>query len=350
MSYRRYTAVTAFLLLMLLSGCGRKTALVPPQKLVPEKINDLRYVLDEYGVTLKWSYPAKMENGDELQAIESFEIYRAVIPEEEFCQGCPVQYEEALTIDGGGLPPTGETRTGVYTERDLQSGHRYFYKIRSRAGWWYPSADSNVISFFRGVPPKPPQGLRIEADDRSLALNWEPVTENIEAKPLADSALYQVYRRSDNEDFAAVGEPVREAKFIDADLLNSKHYSYKVRALVRYIDTLQAGGASQPVSGMPRDLTPPPPPQHLVAVEIPDGVKLAWQAVASDDLAGYRIYRREEESAVPELIAELEPEGDQYIDKSVTIGRKWFYTVTSIDTAQPFNESLPAAEAVIDMR
>ncbi len=91
MSYRSFTAVTVIVLITLLSGCGRKTALVAPQKLVPVRINDLQYVLDENGVTLKWSYPTKMENGDELQAIESFEIYRGAIPEEEFCQGCPVQ-------------------------------------------------------------------------------------------------------------------------------------------------------------------------------------------------------------------------------------------------------------------
>ena len=350
MSYRRFTAVTVLLFILLLSGCGRKTALVPPQKLVPVSINDLRYVLDENSVTLKWSYPTKMENGDELQAIEIFEIYRAVIPVEEFCEGCPVQYEEPIEVDGGHLPPAGGARSGAYTEAYLQSGYRYLYKVRSRAGWWYASADSNVVSFARTVPPKAPQGVRIEAGDRSLALRWEPVTHNAEAEPLAHAALYQVYRRIGNEDFAALGDPVQEPVFIDAGLINERHYSYKVRALIAYMDTLQAGGASQVVSGVPKDRTPPPQPQNLVAVEIPGGIKLAWQAVGTDDLGGYRIYRREEAAAGPELLAEMGPEQNQYTDRSTSTGRKWFYTVTSFDTAQPFNESLPSGEAVIDLR
>jgi len=349
MSYRSFTAVTVIVLIMLLSGCGRKTALVAPQKLVPVRINDLQYVLDENGVTLKWSYPTKMENGDELQAIESFEIYRAALPEEEFCQGCPVQYEEPVEIDGGRLPAPGDARTAAYAEGYLQNGYRYFYKVSSRAGRWYPSADSNVVSFVWTVPPKAPQGLRIEAGDRSLALSWELVTENIEEMSLEQGALYQVYRKSGNEDFAMLREPVQEAKFIDAGLINAKHYSYMVRALVASIDTVQAGSASQVVSGEPRDLTPPPQPRNLVAVEIPVGVKLVWQVVTGEDLAGYRIYRREEKSAAPELIAEVGADQNQYLDQSVTAGRKLFYSVTSFDTAQPINESLPADEDVVDM-
>jgi hypothetical protein len=350
MSYRSFTAVSVILFITLLSGCGRKTALVPPQKLVPVSISDLHYTLDEYGVTLKWSYPTKMENGDVLQAIESFEIYRAVIPEEEYCQGCPVQFEEPVEIDGGRLPASGDGITAAYTEGHLQYGYRYLYKVRSRAGWRYPSGDSNIVSFARGIPPKAPQGSRIEAGDRSLVLSWDPVTENIMEKPLEHSVLYQVYRRSGKEDFAALGEPVQEPGFVDAGLINAAHYSYKIRAMVAYGDTLQAGGASQEVSGVPRDLNPPPQPQNMVAVVIPAGVKLVWQAVAGDDLAGYRIYRRDEETAVSRLIAEVGPDQNQYIDQTMGDGRKLFYTVTSFDTAQPVNESLPAEEGVIDLR
>jgi len=349
MSCRSYTAVTVILLIMLLPGCGKKTPLLPPQRLVPERINDLRYVLDENGVTLEWSYPTKMENGDSLQAIENFEIYRAVMPEKEFCPGCPVRYEESVEIDAGRLPPSGG-RSAAYKEGYLQNGYRYLYKVRSRAGGWYASGDSNVVSFVRGIPPKAPQRLQIQAGDRSLALSWEPVNETIEGKVLEQPARYRVYRRSGEDEFTVLGEPVQVPEFTDMGLINAKPYSYKVRALAAYGDTLQAGSASQVVSGVPRDLTAPPQPQHLVAAAIPEGVKLVWQAVAGDDLAGYRIYRRQEGPGAPELIAEVGPDRNQYIDQQAGAGRKLFYSVTSFDTAQPANESLPAAEKFIDAR
>ena len=156
---RSLTAITMLLALTLLPGCGRKTALVPPQKLVPVAISDLHYFLDESGVSLKWTYPVKMENGDELLAIESFEVLRAEIPEEEYCEGCPVRFEKQVLIDGGPLPVSGESRTAVYKEADLRDGYRYQYKVRSRAGRWYPSNDSNIISFTWRSPPK--ESLRI---------------------------------------------------------------------------------------------------------------------------------------------------------------------------------------------
>jgi len=350
MSYRSVTAVTLLLLITLLPGCGRKTALIPPQRLVPERIYDLRYALDEDGVTLQWSYPTKMENGDDLQVIKNFEIYRAVIPEAAYCPGCPLHYEVPVEIDGGRLPPAGGGRTAVYKEGFLQNGYRYLYKVRSRAASWYPSADSNVVSFVRDVPPKAPQSLQIEAGDGILVLRWDPVTENIEGQVLEHPAQYRIYRRSGDKDFTALGEPIQEPEFTDAGLVNARLYAYKVRALALYGDTLQAGGASQEVAGVPRDLAPPPQPQNLEVIAVPGGVKLVWQAVAGNDLAGYRIYRRQEESGGPELIAEVGPDRNQYIDQPRGDGRKLYYSVTAFDTAQPANEGLPTGEEFIDLR
>ena len=70
MIFRSIQTVSVILLMLLPFGCGRKTALVPPQRLVPVRINDLQYVLDANGVTLRWSYPVKMESGGALPAIE----------------------------------------------------------------------------------------------------------------------------------------------------------------------------------------------------------------------------------------------------------------------------------------
>lgn len=349
-SCRSLAAITLLLALTLLPGCGRKTALTPPQKLVPVAISDLHYFLDESGVSLQWTYPVKMENGDELLAIESFEVLRAAIPEEEYCGGCPVRFAKHASVAGGLLPATGASRMATYKEADLQDGYRYLYKVRSRAGWWYPSSDSNIVSFAWRRPPEVPAGLQIVPGDRMLALSWEPVTDNIAGDPLGQEPVYQVYRKSGEARFAALGEPVQGLEFIDTGLNNGILHLYRVRAFVTFGDTLQAGGFSQEMSGIPQDLTPPAQPWNLVVIATPAGVKLAWQTVLGDDLAGFRIYRREDKSAEPEFIAEVGPDQNQYVDLDVAAGRKWFYSVTSFDRSQPPNESLPETESLIDLQ
>jgi len=147
MSFYNLTPASVLLLITMLAGCGNKTWLVPVQRLAPESIDDLRYTLGESGVTLQWSYPTKMENGEVLQAVESFDVYRSGIPAEEYCQGCPVRFEEPLAIDGGRLDKPGETRTALYTDTDMKKEYHYHYKVRSRSSRWYPSGDSNIVSF-----------------------------------------------------------------------------------------------------------------------------------------------------------------------------------------------------------
>ena len=337
-------------LLALLPGCGRKTALIPPQELVPVAINDLRYRLDENGATLVWTYPAQLRNGDELFFIENFEVLRAVIPEEQFCEGCPVPFEEPVEIAGGYLPASGSSRTAEYADEHLQNGYRYLFKVRSRAEGWYWSSDSNVISFTWKPPPKAPQGVQAEPGDRQIVLRWQPVRENIQGNVLGTAPMYRVYRKKGETRFIELDELVQEPAFIDVGLDNDTSYSYRVRALVQFAGTLQAGEASQVISAVPRDLTPPPPPRDLLAIETPGGVKLVWQALTGQDIAGYRIYRREENAQQAEMIAELGNDRNQYMDQEKMSGRKMFYSVTSFDRAEPVNESQPSLEVTIDLR
>jgi len=110
----------------------------------------------------------------------------------------------------------------VYAEANLQDGYRYLYKVRARAGGWYSSPDSNVVSFVWAAPPEAPQGVLLETGDRKITLAWQPVEENMDGRPLQQEARYQVYRQSGDGDFAALGEPVQDTLFIDDDLENAR--------------------------------------------------------------------------------------------------------------------------------
>jgi fibronectin type 3 domain-containing protein len=108
--------------------------------------------------------------------------------------------------------------------------------------------------------------------------------------------------------------------------------------------------ASETMSGAGRDFKSLESPTHVVAVKIPEGVKLVWQGIHSGELAGYRIYRRADGAEQAEFLVEIGPDQDFFIDQSETGGRLWYYSVTSFDSAVPANESEPGTEAAIDLR
>lgn len=135
------------------SACGRKTMVVPPQILVPEPIKDLRYSLSSNGVVLNWSYPHKLENGENLAAVESFRILRAEKKGDDSCKGCPL-YFRPIIIQGGDLPGDGSKRTAHYAESTLHPGHRYFYKVQASADGHVFGPDSNMVDFlWKGPTP-----------------------------------------------------------------------------------------------------------------------------------------------------------------------------------------------------
>ena len=106
-------ALTVLILLAVLAGCGYKDKPVPPSQIVPKAVTDLQYQLDEKGVTLYWSYPRETVTGDKLIDIASFDLYRAVVPANEYCETCPIPFASPIDLPGGALPDKGARRSSA---------------------------------------------------------------------------------------------------------------------------------------------------------------------------------------------------------------------------------------------
>jgi fibronectin type 3 domain-containing protein len=206
------------------------------------------------------------------------------------------------------------------------------------------------VSFVWLSPPPPVEDLQIKVGDRVITLKWQPVDRAVDGSILAEEPVYQIYRSLDNDKYDPLEQPVADNSFADVRVENSKMYFYRVRTLRRTGDMLQGGALSDIVSGVPGDLTPPAAVQHLVAVRVPVGIKLAWQAVPDADLAGYRIYRRDQDAQEPDLIGEVESSQNQFIDRQPVAAKRWYYSVSAFDTASPANESSPSMEAFMQQQ
>jgi fibronectin type 3 domain-containing protein len=76
-------------------------------------------------------------------------------------------------------------------------------------------------------------------------------------------------------------------------------------------------------------------------------VDLSWSISLETDLAGYRVYRSEQEGSRGQLVT-----GDLLLtpavrDTSVEPGHRYWYTVTAVDRAG--NESSPSAPVVVEV-
>jgi len=329
-----------------LTGCGYKTMPVPPAEIVPQPVTDLQYELNEKGVTLIWTYPAKTVRGESLSEISSFDLYRAVVPADEYCDTCPVPFGEPISLPGGAVP--AETpRQNTYTSTLLRPGHLYFFKVRSKAGWWAESADSNIISFMWNIPPMAPEEVEAETADGMVRLTWTPVTKYIDGSDIQEPVRYQIFRSSANGPFVPLEELQNQARFEDTDVVNGRKYRYRVKAVTMYEKGQVGGGSSKAVAAVPVDRKAPAVPTGVKAVRTASQVKVIWDPVGDEDVKGYRIYRRTADGGQPVQVGEVSIPYTLFTDENPPEADTWFYSVSSIDDSSPVNESERSPEVTV---
>jgi hypothetical protein len=327
------------------AGCGFKNKPLPPESVVPQAIDDLRYTVNDKGIQLTWSYPVKTIKGSVLEDISSFQLFRAEIPLEDYCGSCPIPFTEPVTV-GGGSPLDGQTRRKVsYDSNLLRSGHKYFFKVRSRTSWFADSADSNVITLVWFDPAAATGKVTAVPGDRQVSLAWQPVTLKTAGKDLL--VKYQVLRSLDGKDFTKTGDPLVATSYLDRQVSNGQKYFYSVQTMTEYKNELAQGGVSKEVATTPIDLTPPVPPTGVSAVRTEVGIKVFWDRNDDADLAGYRVYRRVADQDEYQMLGNVDPTHTLYVDSKASESVRYYYTVTALDGATPANESRKSKEATI---
>lgn len=336
------TAVSLFAALLLagLNGCGYKTLPVAPQASMPKPITDLTCELTGTGAVLHWTYPKETATGKDLQQIDSFQLYRAELPESDYCETCPIPFGSPISLPGGLLPDKGR-RQGQWETDTLRPGRIYFFMLRSRSGWLAESDDSNVVSFTWATPPAAPSGLTADAGDGQISLRWQPVTTRFDGSPLRSPVKYQLARSTNGGSFANIGGPLVTPYYTDKEVQNGGKYTYRVQALAGAV----GGGYSLTVETGAVDRTPPEPPRNVKAVRTADSVKVYWDRGEENDLAGYQVYRRLGDGG-PELLGKVMEPYNLYEDKNPPAkGSTVWYSVSSFDLSSPSNESQRSAEA-----
>jgi hypothetical protein len=367
-----------FFIFVFVAGCGAPGEPVPPSPPVPVAIADLSAGQAGDGAQLVFTLPAKSITGEKLAAPPAVEILRGAVKLDGSADS--KTFRVVYTIPGAlveSYRSEGQVRfTDPISPEETKAhpGGKVAYTVRTRASQKRASANSNVVTV--RVFPVPERIASIEArvTEPAIELSWPAPTRTSAGEPLNSTITgYRVYRAQVNAS-VPVSAPTSSAQsssqgkeemhFVALSRTETTSYSdttfnfghtylYMVRSVIQVEGNELESSDSQSVTVAPQDTFPPAAPQGLVGAVLPGStagtvlVDLSWSINLETDLAGYRVYRSEQEGTRGQLLtADLLPT-PAIRDTSVEPGHRYWYTVTAVDRAG--NESTPSAPLAVDV-
>ena len=360
----------SFFSFILLAGCAVPGEPTPPSPPIPVAVSDLSAHQQGDGVQLTFTLPDRATSGDHLAAPPSVEILRGSVNS----HGSPEKksFRLVYTIPGALVHTYATADRLQFTdplspqETVTQPNSSLAYRVRTRVSRKRASDDSNTAIAHLFPVPKRIASLDARVTESSINLMWPVPQDTSAGTPLQSVAGYRVYRGEiDPASAQAATGDVSQAKWISPLLLLSpapsnsyrdtlfdfgKTYLYVVRSVVIADAEALESDDSVPAIVTPRDIFPPAAPQNLIAdvVTPPSGspeVDLSWSINLETDLAGYHVFRSEQQGTRGQLLTPDLLPTPAYRDMSVQPGNRYWYTVTAIDRAG--NESLPSSSAAV---
>jgi len=357
-----------FSILLLTAGCGAPGDPVPPSPPVPVAVRDLTVHQAGDGVQLSFTLPANSISGEKLPAPPAVEILRGTVKSDGLADS--KSFRVVYTIPGALLDSyraEGRVRfTDPLSPEETKShpGAAAAYIVRTRASPKRASADSNAVTLRLFPAPAPITGVEARVTESAVELTWL-MPARAAGEPMPAITGYRIYRSEIHpsapasppqdipESQAAQLASSQTNSYRDTSIVFDHTYLYVVHSVIQVEGNELESSDSQPVTVTPRDTFPPAAPQGLVAALLPGSapgtvlVDLSWSINLETDLAGYRVYRSEQEGTRGQLLTPDLLPTPAVRDTSVGPGHRYWYTVTAVDRAG--NESAPDAPVVVDV-
>ena len=365
-----------FACLLLLAGCaapGEPTERKPP---VPTPVTDLAATQQDDNVILNFTLPKQSVDRRPLKETPAIEIYRDFAPlSAGAAPNAPASPTPLVTIpsalvdqydDRGHIRYVDTLKPEDFTQHPAAQA---IYIVRTRASIKKASANSNLAAVRIEPAADPITDLHAEVTHQGVVLTWTPPQRTLTGS-LPPVVSYRIYRSEpESQSQSATLNPPKQASqansplarigdipappFRDTQIKFGNTYTYSARTVAQYEDLQVESADSNLFTLTPQNTFPPDAPQGLVVVFVPaqNGAPayfdLSWSISPDNDIAGYNIYRTEQEGAPgnklsPQLL--LTP---AFRDMNVVPGHRYFYTVTAVDRAG--NESAASAAASGEM-
>lgn len=367
-------APIAGLLLAILVGCGTPGVPLPPSLELPQPPQDLRASRKGNTVTLFWTLPRETTDRTTIR-LRHLGPTRVCRSTTVAMTKCAAQVSEVDTrallaaAEAKAQPAANTTRPAsaktppvIATGKDTlplsleQQNPTGFmgYAVEALNSRGHSAGLSNQVQvpLAPTLPPPTDLAAKVTADGVVLAF-----TAALPERTLPELRYtYRIYRQEKGSAAAAlVGEAPLSAsprvELVDHSLEWQKTYEYwaTVVTIAPQKDKPSAeveGENSTPITVFANDVFPPAVPSGLQAVFSGVGQKpfvdLTWAPNTDSDLAGYNVYRREDNGPWTRLNSALLPT-PAYRDGNVAAGRTYFYAITAADAHG--NESVRSPEA-----
>lgn len=339
----------ALAFVFIFSGCGKKGAILPPVALIPQAPEILSLVQQGGQAVLEWKNPVSYVAGGPLPGLASVEIWGAEMGAEEAAEPAALLREkfqdraalqavirqpEFINLRSGDDKQAGPLRASVSLGPGGLNHRILSYALRAIDSRRKKSPFSEIRSLRPKPLPRPPLNLRAEVEADGVILCWDSPRENFDGSVLSGLAGYRVLRAEKGSPFKLLtAEPAPETCFRDGQIVFGQTYLYAVRAAAAGSEPYNESSDSLPLEVTPRDTFPPAPPSGLTALPGVDFISLAWDRRPETDLAGYRVWRREEGGPeFRELTVELQSE-TTFLDRTAEKNKRYEYAVTAEDKA-----------------
>jgi hypothetical protein len=360
----RSRLVPTILACSVLTACANLGPPEPPSLTLPTPPTDLRATRKGNNVTLAWTIPTVTTDRQRIRILGPSQICRGLGPELTTC-GTPVGKAPAETVPVGskkksvGKKSTGPKISESYT--DVLPGTivsdnptafaTYAVEVLNTEDHGAGLSNRVHVPLVRTLPGPADLGARVAAP--GVILTW---TNAAPAEPPpALHYVYRVYRQQEGgEEPALVGEVPASAErvltFTDSTIEWEKTYKYHADAITVITpegkSAIEVPGDDSPeVKIFANDTFPPAVPSGLQAVSSGPGqppfIDLIWAPDSEPDLAGYNVYRREQDGRPVKLNSEL-IKSPAYRDTTTVSGQTYFYSVSAVDVRA--NESARSEE------
>ncbi len=322
---------------------------------------------------LSFTLPSNTIAGARLAAPPAVEILRGALKPDGAPN--PKSFRAVYTIPGAMVE---NYRSGDHVrfsdpiapeETKAHPGAAIAYLVRTRASQKRASADSNVVSVRVFPVPERISSVEARVTESAIELSWPAPSRTSAGEPLPAKIEYRIYRsevkpaagptpprvpsygKRDAEPAALAASDTNN--YTDSAFNFEQTYVYTVRSVIQVENNSVESGDSEPVTVTPRDTFPPAAPQGVVTAVLPGAtagalvVDLSWSINLETDLAGYRVYKSEQEGTRGQLVTPDLLPTPAVRDTSVEPGHHYWYTVTAVDRAG--NESAPSSPVAVDV-